>query len=616
MKTRFSWKHWAGLALGIALVGAAIFVVRRPGFYYRSKALLQQLGFIAPDLPLYIAPNAPPDRVTTRRLLVTELHQALARDDYAQAARLNAILSQEAFQRVYRALKAWETQREPKSGLLPYAASPWFSRWDASAEVGNLYPHLYIAALYLDPDHVPLWEQTMESDREICGVLPCTIELDSLTVVADDLDVTVDTASEYNRDGLLSITERFGQSGPWYHRLTEVTDAILDTAHVDTKYGLLVANSTETNGSQLQVLTRLYWATRDERYLIMAERIGDVFLFQVIPSNGGLPSDYWDFETNQPLPEDPRFRPEAESIPGVYPLALTDHGGEIIQALPELYLLERLLGRAQADRYQEPLRGFLDRIVKTGRTDEGLWIRSVDTATLQPFNNQPADTWGYLLAGLHTFDLAEGTSRYSGEIAAMMHTVSTKHSIDWEYGPQQDGYADSIESMLYLLPWFNVPEAHYWVDDEIEVMFLKQRPDGFIEGWYLDGNFVRTALLYGQYKTQGVRLDRWSERVRLGAAYDRANKTLYLYAASAGDWSGLMRFDTPRHQTVWGMPLEYPRVNAAPEWYVVEPGGVYRITNMDTGEVRQYTGQELAEGLPVTLEASTNYTLRLTVSQP
>ena len=61
-----------------------------------------------------------------------------------------------------------------------------------------------------------------------------------------------------------------------------------------------------------------------------------------------------------------------------------------------------------------------------------------------------------------------------------MRAAATKHSIAWE-GNQQDGYADAIESMLYLLPWFDIPECHYWVDDEIEVMFLKQQEDGFVE---------------------------------------------------------------------------------------------------------------------------------------
>jgi hypothetical protein len=153
------------------------------------------------------------------------------------------------------------------------------------------------------------------------------------------------------------------------------------------------------------------------------------------------------------------------------------------------------------------------------------------------------------------------------------------------------------------------------VDDEIEVMFLKQRADGFVEGWFLDGNFVRTALLYAQYKTQGLSLAPWSEGVRVGAALDRETDTLYVYLAAQEAWQGKLRFDTPRHRTIWNMPIEYPRVNGAPEWYVVEPGSVYLVTNVDTGEVSSFSGQELAEGLPITIQGSEGNVLRLTVSQ-
>lgn len=604
------------LILGVVCLAVlGIAVMTRPGFWYRLDSLSRKVGILPPRLPLYVTLNAPPDRVTARRLLVTMLHDALAGEDYEQAAMLNAALSQEASQRAYRTLKAWETVRDPDTGLVPVAASPWYQEWNADAVAGNLFAHLMIASCYLDPANKALWEQTMAAERRICGAMPCSIELDSGAVMEQDVDTIIQGASEYSRDGLLSIVERFG-SGPWFDRVIEVADAIIDAAHVETQPGPLPSNGTEVNGSQLQLLSRLYWATEDERYLQMAERIAEAYLFGVLPSNSqGLPTDYWDFEAQHPLPEDTRFRPAVESIPGVYPFRLVDHGSEIIPGLAELYFLERMLNRPQAERYRQPLQEFLDRILVTGRTDEGLWYRSVDATTLEPFNDQPNDTWGYNLAGFHTFDLAEGTDRYAAEIERMMRTVATKHSLDWEWGPQQDGYADTIESMLYLLPWFDIPECHYWVDDEIEVMFLKQRSDGFVEGWFLDGNFVRTALLYAQYKTQGLSLAPWSERVRVGAALDREGDTLYVYLAAQEAWRGKLRFDTPRHRTIWNMPIEYPRVNGAPEWYVVEPGSVYLVTNVDTGEVSSFSGQELAEGLPITIPSAEDNILRLMVSQ-
>jgi hypothetical protein len=260
------------------------------------------------------------------------------------------------------------------------------------------------------------------------------------------------------------------------------------------------------------------------------------------------------------------------------------------------------------------LREFLDKILVTGRTDGGLWYNSVDVSTLEPFDNNLADTWGYILNGYQVFDLAEGTDRYAAEIERAMRAAATQHSINWE-GNRQDGYADAIESMLYLLPWFDIPECRYWVDDEIEVMFLKQRPDGFVEGWYLDGNFVRTALMYAQYKTQGLRLVPWREHVRVGAAFDLDSDALYVHIAAKGNWQGKLLFDTPRHRAIWNLPFEYPRLNGSPEWYVVEPESTYLVTNLDTSEAHAYSGQELANGLPVTLGDSQDNVLRLTISQ-
>lgn len=597
----------------VALVGLVVVTVPAFKFEARVRGRLQQAGILPAALPIYSEPNAPPDRVTARRLVVASLHDARARNDCERAAMLNAILSQEAFQRAYRALKAWETVRDPDTGLLPWALAPHYQEWDVNRIGANLFSHLLVASYYLDPGNKALWEQILAYERETCGAMPCSIEFHSGNIIEANLDASIRGASEYTRDGLLAVTERLGP-GPWFDRMIEGVDAILDAAYVETQAGPIPSNSTEVNGSQLQVLTRLYWATGDERYLQMAERIAETYLFEVFPSNHGLPTDYWDFEARRPLPEDKRFRPPAESIPGVYPFRLSDHGGEIIAGLTELYVLERMLNRPQADQYRQPLQEFLDRILVTGRTDEGLWIHSVVVDTLEPFDDNLSDTWGYNLCGFQMFDLAEGTDRYADEIERTMRAVATRHSMNWE-GDRADGCADTIESMLYLLPWFDIPEAHYWVDDEIEVMFLKQRPDGFVEGWFLDGNFVRTALMYAQYKTQGLSLDPWSERIRVGAAFDRDSDTLYVYVAAQEDWQGSLRFDTPRHRTIWNLPVEYPRVNGAPQWYVVEPEDVYLITNLDTGRASSYSGQELAEGLPITLHGSQDNVLRLTVSQ-
>jgi hypothetical protein len=60
------------------------------------------------------------------------------------------------------------------------------------------------------------------------------------------------------------------------------------------------------------------------------------------------------------------------------------------------------------------------------------------------------------------------------------------------------------------------------------------------------------------------------------------------------------------------MPVEYPRVNGLPEWYVVETEQSYVLTDTDSGVATVYSGQELADGIRVSLQ-SPNDNLLLTV---
>jgi hypothetical protein len=601
------------IVVGLAIVAGGLVAADALKLRARVRGRLQQAGILPPPLPLYELPIAPSDRVTARRLVVAELHQALAREDYEQAAMLNALLGQEAFQRAFRTLQAWETARDAETGLVPHAVSRFHNEWDSEDVAADLFAHLLIASMYLDLESKASWIQALETERQICGTLSCRIALDTDRVVEEDLDTRIFGTSEYAKDGLLAVAERFGR-GPWFDRMREGVDAIVDEAYVETSAGAIPSNGTEANGELLQVLSRLYWATGDERYLAMAERIAEAYLYDVFPYNYGLPADYWDFEKRSPLHEDERFRPGAESAAQAQPFRLVDHGGEIIPGLAELYVVERLEGRPQADRYRAPLQAFLDQVVVTGRTEEGLWYNSVDVMTGEPFDAGLADTWGYILNGLQAYDMAEGTGRYADEIGRAMRAASNQRSIRWE-GNYQDGYADAIESMLYLLPWFDIPECHAWVDDEIEVMFLKQQESGFVEGWYLDGNFVRTALMYAQYKTQGLMLVPWREDVRVGAVVDGKSDVLYVNVAAQEEWTGKVRFDIPRHRVYWNLPFEYPRLNALPEWYVVEAEDTYRVTDLDTGKASTYSGEELAQGIPVSLGGTREHALRLNVTK-
>jgi hypothetical protein len=585
------------LAIASAIVLLCIVAAWVMGLETIVIPVLQKAGLVAWS-KVVITPNLPSDRVSTRRLVVADLHKALARDDFEQAAQLNAMLAQEAFQRADRALRAWEAMRDPNTGLVPKTTHPWMAYWDPEDVAADLFPFLLLASQYLDQDSKDLWLETLASEREICGPMPCSVKLRSARVLNEDKQSIIFSASEYAKDGLLAVSERFGR-GPWFERMEEVMNALIDAAYVQTEAGKICDQGTEANGEMLQVLSRLYWATGNDRYLEMAERIAEAYLFDMFPKNHYLPATYWNFDTGQAQSTDFRLR---------------DHGSEIVPGLTELYLVQKLHGRPEAERYHEPLKLFLDTVLELPRTEDGLWYSAVDARTGDVLDTRPVDTWGYILLGYQTFDMAEGSDTYASEIERVMRAAASRQSFPWEEA-YLDGYADTIESMLYLLPWHNIPECHRWVDDEIEVMFDKQSDTGFIEQWYLDGNYIRTSLLYATYKTQGVRLVPWREYVRLGAAYDSETEALYVHLSADADWEGSLQFDLPRHRTIWNLPFEYPRLNGTPEWFTVEPDDVYTIIDLDTDEETAYTGQQLAKGLAVALGEDEGSTLRLKIVQ-
>ncbi len=592
----------------------ALVILKWTPLIHRLERTLRRWDILEPTLPVVVQPNAPADRQTERREKVNELYEVLAAGNQPRAAELNADLSQEAFLHAYHALKAWETQRyEDRGNLVPYSTSRFHQQWQPGISGGNLYPWLVIASHYLDPSQESSWVAGIEYEQNICGALPCAIDLRTNKVIEQELDVRLEAViNEYARDGLLALTEWLGD-GIWLDRLEESVAEVMRLADIQTRYGSLPGNSTEINGNLLQILTRLYWLTGDEQYLQMARVAAQTYLRQVMPAYNGFLTNYWDFNSNSPLGEDPRFRPGAD--PNLMSFNLMDHGGEIIAGLAEYYFLEKYLGLSETEEDCREIRTFFDILLKTGRTPDGLWYRAVDTTNMQPSMLEPLDTWGYNLAGMKTFDLANSESYYSGAIQEMMAAVSRQKSIGWEWGAQQDGYADSIESMLYMLEFQDLPSGRLWTDDEIEVMFLKQQADGFVERFHLDGNFIRTALMYGLWKTQGASLVNWREDTRLGASLDAGSGRLYLHISANADWQGSLRLDSPRHALFWKMPQNYPRVNSLPEWFTVDPGSTYRLTNTDSGESWEVKGAELISGYPLVLDGENGWQLNLVLGE-
>jgi hypothetical protein len=400
-------------------------------------------------------------------------------------------------------------------------------------------------------------------------------------------------AGEYAKDGLLSVTEYLGKT-PWFYRMVDMTADALAYSPVESKFGRLPAADAELNGDYMQTLARLIPMTGDPRFLEWARRIADAYVEEVLPGNYGVPASKWDFQAHK----------------GDGQLRLRDHGNETVVGLTLLYALERQLGSGRAERYRPAIARMLDRILAAANPD-GMLYNVVDAASLKPLNEGLSDNWGYVYGAVYTFYQCTGEERYRTAVRKVLRNLPKYRNYDWERG-SFDGYADSIESAMYLVNREPVREALDWIESEIRVMSAMQKPDGHLEYWYGEGNFNRTLMLYILYKSLGCHADQWAPG--LGAGAVRRGDRLYLHIQAEGKavgWNGKIRFDYARHRRVLNLEQNYVRLNEFPEWYVVDENVLYRV-RPEGGAERTHLGSELIAGIPM---AAGNWTVE-PVRQP
>jgi hypothetical protein len=488
-----------------------------------------------------------------------------------EIAARNGKLASEALERSRRTMHAWLRRTDAVTGLLPRRGND--PNWVVKDSAADLYPFLVMAARYLEPHLYRttmrdiLRQETLLASR--VGRLPDDLRPGGGFVFPEvDLEQVIFGASEYAKDGLLPLTELLGDT-PWYYRMRGIADDLARHAPYSTN---------EVNGNMLQVFSRLHWKTGRAEYLAAALAIADRYFLDRLPKTGYLPGE-------------PQF-------------VFSDHGNEIGGGLSEIYYL--LLHRypEKARPYREPFRRMIDRLLEVGRNPDGVWISRYDGAENKVVDARPAHCWGYLFNAVYTAFLATGEERYRKAVEQAIEGVTrnSRYLFDPDgagRGWGSNAYSDSIEGALVLLN--RLPNAAFEqaIDRAIRPYFERQRPDGIVEDWYGDGNFIRTNLMYAFWKTQGTWLEPWSPRVRLGAAREGDRVVLHVQADSS--WQGKVRFDHPRHRDHWNMARNYPRLNEWPEWFVVEQDRAYRV-QVGEGVPRRYLGADLVGGLPLALE--------------
>ncbi|MBU1822909.1 MAG: hypothetical protein KKG00_15585 [Bacteroidetes bacterium] len=506
---------------------------------------------------------------------------------FAQAAK-NGELANESFRRCQRFVTGWLAQADPATGLIPRnlkESKDFWNAWDAAADN---YPFMVMTADMLDK---PLFEGRMKDMLATETRLTSRIDRlpdsysfskkDFLNAQPDTSQIVFGTA-EYMKDGLIPLTEWLGPS-PWSERMLGMLTDLDKLIDVPTEIrGKYFGNSAvvEVNGDLLQVLARMYWMTRDPKWLAWGVQIGDHFL-----SEEHLPTRSLD-----------RLR-------------LRDHGGEIVAGLVEMYAVVAVADPARKRRWEPYLHEMLDVILAKGRNEDGMFYDEINPKTGQIVAPRLADTYGYILNSFYTVYLIDHTEAYRTTVLKPLQTLNTRYrNFDWE-GGSADGYADAIEGALNLYLREPVTDLDAWIDSQIQVMWQKQQPDGIIEGWHGDGNFARTSLMYALWKTAGTHVTNWQPGLTYGAVV--ADGELYLTLTSTSNWKGTLKFGAKLHETNLNMPLDYPRINQFQEWYPFDAKTSYRLTRGNQTSRQQ--GAALLAGLPITLKA--NETLRLKVGR-
>ncbi len=502
-------------------------------------------------------------------------------------AETNGILVNEGFERCRHFVDDWLKHADPETGLIPRNLDNDRDIWNAKDAAADNYPFMVLTAALTDR---PLFEGRMldmlKTETRLTSRidhLPDTYSFSQKAFVQAEPDLysILFGSSEYIKDGLLPLTEWLGHS-PWSERMIAMLDDIWKHAPVETDYGNIVSTNPELNGEMLQVLSRIYWMTGEQKYLDWAVRLGDYYLL-------GDQHPTRNFEM----------------------LRLRDHGCEVVSGLCELYASVNFTDPKKKKEYQPHIYEMLDRILEVGRNEDGLFYNGINPANGDITWDGTADNFGYTFNGFYTVYQIDSIERYRTATLKGLRVLNDKYrDFDWE-GGSSDGYADAIEGALNLYAREPIASTAAWIDSETQVMWsmqdsshranaLKWQGSGVIEGWHGDGNFARTTIMYCLWKSQGLTVDPWRSDMKVGAVMNGAD--LLISITVAEDWQGKLRFDSPRHSTAMNMPFDWPRINQFPEWFAPTAEMNFEWMDVQDSKSEFYSGKQLWTGVQVSLK--------------
>jgi hypothetical protein len=525
--------------------------------------------------PVAGAPPEPPaapqplPSLDHRRDLLSQRNAAAAASDLTAEATLNGELAGDALRRAMAVHNAWMARRDPTTGLFPQSlARQEFNYRNTAAD---FFCFQLGIAMSTGAVTTPALKETLAKERSFNtkGELCQALDWKTGKQIQRPLNDRMFSTAEYMKDGLVSLYDRTGDPDV-LARMIELGDAIVSSCREQSNYGMIPSRDSEVNGDVLQALSRLAFTTGDPKYADLVGRLTDAAVEQMLKHSGGLPTKRYNYI------EDSTTRTVVQ---------LRDHGNETAVGLSEAFALavakqDDHAWRERADRWVDPLARMYEIILKGGVNADGLLVNQIDAKTYEIRDPAPCDNWGYLLSGAILFTEAAARqkvlpqSRLDAILArvdAIALAVTKTDGVPWE-GQHHDGWADSVESSIYIAARRPAIRAKLmsWADDQIAYMFKCQRPDGFVSDDYLDGNFIRTAMLYADMRSGGFRLYPWKPDTILGlAASDHDGDSpqgILVIKAGPGGYKGQLLPDHHRYRDHLKLPWDWPRLNSWPEW--------------------------------------------------
>ncbi|MCZ6633395.1 MAG: hypothetical protein O7G87_08320 [bacterium] len=473
------------------------------------------------------------------------------------------------------------------------------NHWTVAETAAQFYPTLVLSAYLTDRNRFDSsLKNTLRDERQYTGrlhSLPDDFDLKTQTFLFPQLELPriLAGASAYAARGLIPITQVVGPD-LWQDRLQELADDLLLSVRSQQSDAIPPSEYAEINGQFLTLLVWLTLWTGNEHYLEYARSIGDVYCLNILPRNGGLPAQRWNFATDKAR---------------VSRLVLDQTGVSILEGLILLYTVETLKASDRALIYRPTLARMFDVLYSHGVDPSGFFYRAIEPDgrggyTTDRKNRSPH--WAKLAHLSALFGKLTGNSSYSAPVRSLLKSLPSQLIAS---RTRRNGKIPIRMAELQNLVHFSfdlLTDPTQKTDLLIALDRLVPVPKNRAEPPPLER--IQEWLSYAWHKTGGLRLHPWHPDLQFGVSLQA--DTLFVALQSKISWQGEILFDRialPADH----LPDLQPFYGGFPKAFPIVSDDFYTLQVIGAGSTSTWQGTLLQSGLNVKLTPETTYRIKI-----